>query len=170
MKTITFDFSTEAISHREALTYFAIRLTRNKEEAEDLLQETLLKAFSNKDKFTDHSNLKAWMFTIMKNIFINHYRKGTKMKMVFDSSKESFLLNMKESKTSYSPESRVNYQQIQEFIARLDPDFNRPLTMYFEGFKYKEIAEEMDLPIGTIKSRIFVARKQLAGQLQEFVV
>lgn len=167
MKTMAYDFSSEVLSHRESLRYFALSLTNNRDDADDLVQETLLKAYTYKSKFEEHTNLKAWLYTIMKNIFINNYRKVTKVKMVLDGSKELFHINIPETKKSYDPDSRLNYKEMIALMNSLDDDYRIPLTMYFEGYKYKEIADEMKLPIGTIKSRIFLARKQMMELVSE---
>ncbi|MCZ2444167.1 MAG: RNA polymerase sigma factor [Flavobacteriales bacterium] len=154
-------FSSEVVSHRDSLRYFALSLTHHSEDAEDLLQETLLKAFTYKDKFEANTNLKAWLFTIMKNIFINSYRKQNKVKTIFDSSKDLFYLNMPETRKNFDPDSRLNFKELNILLDSLGEEYRVPLSMYVEGYKYKEIADEMQLPIGTVKSRIFLARRQM---------
>lgn len=166
MKRTAFNFNEEVIANREPLRYFALSLTHNADDADDLVQETLLKALTYKDKFEADTNLKAWLYTIMKNIFINNYRKEVKVRMVFDGSKELFHLNIPETRKAFDPEARYNYNELIAKMMGLEEEFKVPLTMYFEGFKYKEIADELGLPIGTVKSRIFLARKQLAGKLE----
>ena len=168
MNVTAFDFSGEVLSHRDALRYFALSLTNNSDDADDLVQETLLKAFTYKTKFEANTNLKAWLYTIMKNIFINNYRKIIKVRMVFDGSKELFKLNIPETKKTFDPDAKLNYKEMMLMVNTLDDDFRIPLTMYFEGFKYKEIADHLSLPIGTIKSRIFLARKQMMNMVKEF--
>lgn len=167
MRNAAYDFSNEVISHRESLRYFALSLTHDEHDSEDLVQETLLKALSNKGKFEEHTNLKAWLYTIMKNIFINNYRKQVKVKVILDSSKDLYFLNIPENKKAYDPENTLQFKELRELMLALDEEYKIPLTMYFEGFKYKEIADHLKLPIGTVKSRIFLARKQLYESLAE---
>jgi RNA polymerase sigma factor (sigma-70 family) len=169
MKTKAFNFQNEVIALKDPLRYFALSLTHDDNDADDLVQETMLKALIYKDKFAENTNLKAWLFTIMKNLFINNYRKKTKVRMIFDGSKELFQLNVPETKKAYDPDAQINYKQIQEAMDALEEDYRKPLRLYFEGYKYKEIADILELPIGTVKSRIFLARKQLVDPLKPFV-
>jgi RNA polymerase sigma factor (sigma-70 family) len=166
----TFDFSSEVIAYREPLRYYALSLTKAHEEANDLVQETMLKAFTYKNKFEANSNLKAWLYTIMRNIFINHYRRSIKTRTIVDYSKDTYYLNIPQSqKDSSDPESALRYKQVYEEMDNLAQEFRVPLHMYFEGYKYKEIADELSLPLGTVKSRIFLARKHICGTLSEYV-
>ena len=165
----TIEFNTNVISFRQALQYFALQLTRNQEEAKDLLQDTLYKALLYRDKFADASNLKAWLYTIMKNTFINNYRRSIKTKEIVDSTKDLYYINIPQTHNTDNPISKISHKDVQRLIESLEEEFRQPFQMFFEGYKYKEIADEMDLPIGTVKSRIFLARKKLMGQLKDFV-
>jgi RNA polymerase sigma-70 factor (ECF subfamily) len=165
----TIEFNTSVISFRQALQYFALQLTRNQEEAKDLLQDTLYKAMLYRDKFADASNLKAWLYTIMKNTFINNYRRNIKTKQIVDSTKDLYYINIPQTHNVDNPISKISLKDVQRLIESLEDEFRQPFQMYFEGYKYKEIADDMDLPIGTVKSRIFLARKKLMGQLKDFV-
>lgn len=165
----TIEFNTNVISFRQALQYFALQLTRNSEEAKDLLQDTLYKAMLYREKFVDASNLKAWLYTIMKNTFINNYRRSIKTKEIVDSSKDLYLLNLPQSGSHDNPISKISQKDVQRLIDSLEEEFRLPFQLYFDGYKYKEIADEMELPIGTVKSRIFLARKKLMSQLKDFV-
>jgi RNA polymerase sigma-70 factor, ECF subfamily len=163
----TFNFSGDVIAYREPLRYYALSLTNNREEANDLVQETMLKAFTYQNRFEANTNLKAWLYTIMRNIFINNYRRNQKARTIVDQTKESYYLNIPQSQNdSNDPESALRYKEVYAELDNLGSDFKVPLHMYFEGYKYKEIAEELDLPIGTIKSRIFLARKQIASSFK----
>jgi len=168
MKTETFDFTSEVLALQASLRYFALSLAGDDTEADDLVQETLLKAFLYQSKFSEHTNLKAWLYTILKNIFINNYRKNQKVRKVVDNTPDHFFLNIAESKKAFDPDSRVNFNELMAMVETLDVEQSQPLRLYFEGYKYKEIAEKQGLPIGTIKSRIFLARKLLAIRLKEF--
>jgi RNA polymerase sigma-70 factor (ECF subfamily) len=164
----TIEFNTKVISFKQALQYFAISLTHNHEEAQDLLQDTMYKAVLYRDKFADSTNLKAWLYTIMKNTFINNYRKNIKTKQVVDNSRDLFLLNIPQTNSEVSPISQISHKDVSKVVSELEDDLRIPFMMYFEGFKYKEIADKFELPIGTVKSRIFLARKKLMSQLQDF--
>lgn len=162
------EFSSQVLSFRNALKYFAMSLTMNDEDAQDLLQDTILKALTYKEKFIAKTNLKAWLYTIMKNTFINNYRRKIKTKTVIDNTADLYYINIPQDSGLASPESVFNSKEIKEAIAELEEEYCTPFMMYFEGFKYKEIAEELNLPIGTVKSRIFIARKKLMDNLQDF--
>ena len=144
-----------------SLNSFALNLTKNKYDAEDLFQETAFRAVSNKEKFRPGTNFKAWMFTIMKNIFINNYRKKMKANTVIDSTENLYYLNSG-SKSIYNDADRnILMKELSRMIEELDDSLKVPFMMHFEGYKYQEIADDLDLPLGTVKSRIFFARKAL---------
>jgi len=166
MKAVSKDFTPQLILHRESLLHFAKTLTKNNDDANDLLQETLLKAIVYKKHYKEDTNLKAWLYTIMKNIFINNYRKQVKTRIIFDGSQDLHYLNVSETNKQLDPEKRFEQKEVLNSMQRLEDDYKNPLIMYYEGFKYREIADELQLPIGTIKSRIFLGRKQLAEQFQ----
>jgi RNA polymerase sigma factor (sigma-70 family) len=162
------DFNTEVINLSKPLKYFALSLTADDESAQDLLQETMLKAISNKHRFVEKTNLKAWLYTIMKNIFINNYRRNIKTNTIVDKTKDLYFLNTPAQVQTIGPDSRYSEKEIIKKINILQPEYKIPFTMYFDGYKYKEIADYLDLPIGTVKSRIFLARKQLMTMLKGY--
>jgi len=162
------EFNFKLISLEDSLMSFALSLTANRTEAQDLLQETFLKAIKYKDQFADKTNLKAWTYTIMKNTFINNYRRAVKQNTTFDSSKDLYFLNNSQESGIASPESNYSTNEITKAINELEDEYRRPFEMHVEGFKYKEIAEELALPIGTVKSRIFFTRKKLMEVLKDF--
>ncbi len=164
----TLEFNYHVISLREKLKFFALKLTQNGDDADDLLQDTMLKAMVNRDKFQEKTNLAAWLYTIMKNTFINNYRKAAKANTIIDNTKELYYLNIPQSSDSISPESRLSEKQIKEHINSLDDTYKVPFQMHYDGYKYKEIADELDIPIGTVKSRIFLARKELMELLKDY--
>lgn len=162
------EFNTRIIQEKSSLKNFALSLTHNSEDALDLLQETYLKAITYREKFEDSTNLKAWLFTIMKNTFINAYRRNTKTKQLISKGDE-IALNRAFKQNSYDhSESRLNAKEIIRHIEALDDQYKVPFTRYYNGYKYEEIASEMQLPLGTIKSRIFIARKILMDALKQF--
>jgi RNA polymerase sigma-70 factor (ECF subfamily) len=127
----------------------------------------MLKAITYRNYFTPQTNFRAWVFTIMRNLFINQYRRKSRSGQLFDDSKEMFLLN-NNADPDQNPINSYNLKEVNRQIANLDEEYKKPFEMHFEGFKYKEIAEQLDIPIGTVKSRIFVARKKLMELLPEF--
>ncbi|MBN2745026.1 MAG: RNA polymerase sigma factor [Marinilabiliaceae bacterium] len=163
----TLQFNNSLLSLQDRLRFFALSLTSNAEDASDLLQETTLKALTYRSQFVNNSNFKAWMFTIMKNTFINNYRRNQKSRNTFDGSEDALRVANKQNYDSETPEEIHRVQELEMTIERLDDDFKVPFKMHTEGFKYKEIAETLDLPIGTVKSRIFFTRKKLQQMLQD---
>jgi len=158
----TFEFQHRLINLQESLMGFAYKLTANRDDAKDLVQETNLKSLKYYDKFVHKANFRAWTFTIMKNTFINNYRHTLLQNTYRDQSKESFYINQ----TEYSESDDVfSASDITQKIEKLKDTHRIPFMMYIDGYKYKEIAHELDLNIGTVKSRIFFSRKLLKYQL-----
>jgi RNA polymerase sigma-70 factor (ECF subfamily) len=162
------EFNYQLTGLKSNLERFALSLTQNMEDSKDLLQETYLKAIAYRDKFVDHTNLKAWTFTIMKNTFINNYRKAVKANTTFDNTDDLYYLNLGKESATDSPESNYATMEIEEAINNLEDEFRIPFMMHVKGYKYKEIAEKLDLKIGTVKSRIFFTRKKLMEALKDF--
>ncbi|MES1221351.1 MAG: RNA polymerase sigma factor [Bacteroidota bacterium] len=153
------------VDNSDFLKPFAINLTRDNEAAKDLYQETLYKALANQEKYNAGTNIKAWLFTIMRNIFINNYRRSAKQKTVFDNSANDFLLDNNQVTVSNVAESIIEMKEIKKAIYNLPEIFKTPFSLYFDGYKYHEIAEALNEPLGTIKSRIHFARKLLKEQI-----
>ncbi|GGB08278.1 RNA polymerase sigma factor [Puia dinghuensis] len=164
----TVEFNQLLVNNAEFLKPFAITLTRDSEAAKDLFQETLFRALANKDKYNVGTNIKAWLYTIMRNIFINNYRRKAKQNTIFDSTPNEFLLNSAQMAVPGTVESNLRVKDIQAAIHKLPEIFRNPFLLYFDGFKYHEIAEMLQEPLGTIKSRIHFARKLLKNQIQRF--
>lgn len=162
------EFNSKLISLHDNLSFFANTLTNNREEAKDLIQDTYLKALMYKDKFEANTNLKAWTYTIMKNTFINNYRRNQKANTIVDTTEDLYFLNIPRRSDFVSPDSQLQTKEIKARIARLEEDQRTPFEMHTEGYKYKEIAENLNLSIGTVKSRIFFTRKKLMGSLKDF--
>lgn len=162
----TTDFSSKLYTLSPMLTGFAYNLTKNSEDAKDLYQETAFRALANQEKFQDGTNFKAWTFTIMKNIFINNYRKKVKSNTILDNTENQFLLNSATHSTGNQAEANILIKELTGFIEVLDDAVKIPFLMYFDGYKYQEIADELELPLGTVKSRIFFARKELKERIQ----
>ncbi len=164
----TNEFTSNLIGMKSNLQRFAMSLTYDHDTALDLIQDTYLKAITNKDKFVDYTNLKAWVFTIMKNTFINNYRRNTKENTIIDGTKDLYYINQPYDKGFISPESQYSEAEIEKAIDSLEDEFRIPFRMHIDGFKYKEIADELGLKIGTIKSRIFFTRQKLMHMLKEY--
>jgi len=159
------EFNQMLISQADFLKPFAINLTRDSEAAQDLFQETLYKALANHEKYNTGTNIKAWLFTIMRNIFINDYRRKSKQKTIFDNTANDYLINYKQVTSSVDAESDMRLKEVKKSIEELPEIFKTPFKLYFEGYKYNEIADALAEPLGTIKSRIHFARKLLKEQI-----
>jgi len=164
----TLEFSQALISNADYLKPFAITLTRDLETAKDLLQETMYRALANRDKYNSGTNIKAWLYTIMRNIFINDYRRRAKQNTIFDASPNDYLLDHNQPRITNTAESVLVMKDVQAAIHQLPQIFRDPFLLYFEGYKYNEIATILTEPLGTIKSRIHFARKLLKQQLSRF--
>lgn len=164
----TIEFNKALLSYKDALRYFALHLTMNDDDAMDLLQDTLVKAITYKDKFVEKTNLKAWLYTIMKNTFINNYRRAVKANTIIDKTDDLYFLNSTTTSDAVRPDTEYTVKEIQRNITNLDDDYRIPFEMHHKGYKYKEIADYLNLPIGTVKSRIFLARKKLMVALKDF--
>ena len=162
------EFDQMLLSNADYLKPFAFTLTRDSEAAKDLMQETLFRALSNKEKYHVGTNIKAWMYTIMRNIFINDYRKKSRQQTVFDNTSNDFLLNHNQTAVANSAEVNLKLKDIQASIHDLPEIFKHPFVLYFEGYKYNEIAALLKEPLGTIKSRIHFARKLLKEQMERY--
>ncbi len=164
----TLEFNQMLLNNTEFLKPFAITLTRDSEAAKDLVQETMYRALANRDKYNVGTNIKAWLYTIMRNIFINNYRRKAKQSTIFDSTPNEFLLNINQGAVANDAVAKINLKEVQEAIHNLPEIFRNPFLLYFDGFKYHEIADMLGEPLGTIKSRIHFARKLLKNQLQRY--
>lgn len=162
------EFNEMLLSNADFLRPFAINLTRDTEAANDLYQETLYKALANQEKYSAGTNIKAWLFTIMRNIFINNYRRRAKQKTIFDSTPNDYLINLKQATVSNAAETNLRTKEIQAAIRQLPEIFKTPFLLYFDGYKYNEIADVLGEPLGTIKSRIHFARKLLKEQISRY--
>lgn len=165
---LAIEFDQLLLRNAEFLKPFAVSLTRDSEIAKDLMQETLFRALANKEKYNVGTNIKAWLHTIMRNIFINDYRRKVKQNTVADNTPNDFLLNHNQSAVLNDAEGVLKLKDIQLAIYNLPAIFKQPFVLYFEGYKYFEIANILNEPLGTVKSRIHFARKLLKEQLTRF--
>ncbi len=156
----TIEFNQLLVSQSDRLKPYAINFTKDGEDAKDLLQETIYRALTYRDKFNEGTNIQAWLFTIMRNTFINRYRRRTREKKIFQPDPGGFL-EYRSAATANLAESRLGSQEIQAALHQLPESCQIPFRLYFEGYQYQEIADIMDIALGTIKSRIHLARKLL---------
>ncbi len=161
-------FQTKLLDLQSNLLNFAYMLTNNRDDAYDLLQDTTLKVLDNEDKYVDNVNFKGWVFTIMRNIFINNYRKIVRSATIIDQTEDLYHLNLPQDSGIDSPEGSVAANEITAAINSFSDDYRIPFSMHVAGYKYNEIAEKMELPLGTVKSRIFFARQKLQTMLADY--
>jgi RNA polymerase sigma-70 factor (ECF subfamily) len=173
--TLKQDFEREAIPHMNALYNFALKLSGDEDDANDLLQETYLRAFRFFDKFEKGTNCKAWLYRIMKNLYINSYKKKTSGPIKIDYEEvENFYENIKPSNTDDAHLEREIFDsllddEVSQAIAALPEDFRTVIILSdIEGYTYEEIAEFVDCPIGTVRSRLHRARKMLFVKLHKY--
>lgn len=165
MSTIEFN---DKFNQLSSLLYsFAYNLTKNAEESKDLYQETAFRALTNRDKFRPGTNFKAWVFTIMKNIFINNYRKKAKANTIIDTTDNLYYINSGSIEISNKADSNIMMKELTGMIDELEENVRVPFVMHYEGYKYQEIADYLGVPLGTVKSRIFFARKELKAKIAE---
>ncbi len=150
------------------LLNFAYMLTSNRDDAYDLLQDTTLKALDNEDKYAENTNFKGWVFTIMRNIFINNYRRNVRSATIVDTTDNLYHLNLSQESRFESPEETYGAAEITDAINEFADEYRIPFSMHVAGYKYNEIAEHMHLPLGTVKSRIFFARKKLQERFADY--
>jgi RNA polymerase sigma-70 factor, ECF subfamily len=164
----TAEFATNLNLLEPSLNAFAYSLTKNTEDAKDLFQETAFRAIKNSEKFMEDTNFKAWTFTIMKNIFINNYRKKVKANTILDSSDNNFFIDNSPTNSSVNDGFRHLFsEELHSMVDKLEETIKTPFLLHFQGYKYNEIAELYDLPLGTVKSRIFFARKALKSMIEK---
>ncbi len=164
MTALEFSYQVDRLTG--SLKPFAMKLTKDNEEANDLLQETLLKAFTNRDKFAEGTNLKAWMYTIMKNTFITNYQRMVRRNTFIDTTENLHYINSSDNITQNDASASFTLNDINSAIDKLQDAYKVPFLMHFRGFKYHEIADKLEIPIGTVKNRIHIARKELKGDLK----
>ena len=161
-------FQQKLLSLQENMMNFALMLTANRDDAQDLLQDTTLKVLDNQDKFVDNVNFKGWVLTVMRNLFINNYYKVVRVQTFVDSSADLYNLEITNDSGLDSPDKAYQIKEITKAINGLNDDLKVPFSMFLSGYKYNEIAEKLNVPLGTVKSRIFFARQELQKRLKDF--
>ena len=161
-------FQKKLLSLHENMMNFALTLTADKNDAQDLMQDTTLKVLDNQEKFVDNVNFKGWVLTIMRNIFINNYHKIVRTQTVVDQDIDLYNLDIMNDSGFDNPDGAYQIQEITSAIESLNEELKVPFSMFVSGYKYNEIAEALDVPLGTVKSRIFFARQELKKKLKDF--
>ena len=162
------EFNELLLGNADPLRPFAVNLTHDQETAKDLFQETLYKALANQDRYSTGTNIRAWLFTIMRNIFINEYRRKVKQRTIFDIGTNETLINSGKIIIRNGAENSLQMKELCNAVHRLPQIFKIPFLLYFEGYRYHEISGSLNEPLGTIKSRIHFARKLLKDQLNRY--
>lgn len=160
-------FEEQVLGIQNNMFNFALMLTANRDDAYDLLQDTTLKVLDNRDKYVENTNFKGWVLTIMRNIFINNYRKVVRSQTIIDQTEDLYHLNLPQDSGFDTPEGSMDVKEINQAINKLNNELKVPFSMFLSGYKYNEIAEALSLPLGTVKSRIFFARQDLQKKLKD---
>ncbi|MFT4072449.1 MAG: RNA polymerase sigma factor [Dysgonamonadaceae bacterium] len=161
-------FESKLLDLQNNMMNFALTLTTNRDEAKDLLQETTLRALDNKEKYYENVNFKGWVFTIMHNIFVNNYRRIVRSQTIIDQTDNMYYINTPQDSGFDTPEGAYTISEINKAINSFTNEYKIPFSMHVSGYKYEEIAQKLGLPIGTVKSRIFFARKRLQEILKDY--
>jgi RNA polymerase sigma factor (sigma-70 family) len=154
--------------HVPQLRSFAYRFTKDAGETDDLIQETLLKAFRYSDLFKPGTNMGAWLCTIMRNTFINDYRRSVRKNAIITQEEEISYAHLIKSASKNNAEGKFAMADIQRTLSKLPKVYYEPFIQYFEGYKYHEIADALNIPIGTVKTRIHMERQILQRQLKVY--
>jgi RNA polymerase sigma factor (sigma-70 family) len=162
------DFNVILNEHSRPLKAFAFRFTQDINDADDLYQDTVLKAFRYFENFKEGTNLKAWLFTIMKKTFINEYRKQAKSNALVVKCEDFSSVKLLQSSSKNLAEGRFVINDVHTILNKLPKDYSLPFVRHFEGHKYHEISKELGIPIGTVKTRIHMAREVLKKQLRMY--
>jgi RNA polymerase sigma factor (sigma-70 family) len=170
MSIIQNDFDKKIAGELLPLRNYALSLTHDMDDTKDLVQDTILKAYRYQSKFQEGTNLRGWLYTILKNSFINNYRRDMKRNTFLDSTDNSYFIDLPSHKIDNDAETKFIRQDLEAAIDELSFDLRVTFKLNTEGYKYHEIAEEMQIPIGTVKTRIFVARRILRERLKEYAV
>jgi len=159
----TFDpdyFMYDLVQLQEQLFYYALQLTEDREDALDLVQETSFKALKNRNRLHNNDHIRAWLYTILKNTYINYLRSSHYRQLTHDSE-ELNNYTAQSSGSNGAPYDLLEKKELYEIIGMLPGAYERPIKMFLAGYSYKEISEQMKIPIGTVKSRIHLGKKQL---------
>ncbi|MCH8545475.1 MAG: RNA polymerase sigma factor [Cryomorphaceae bacterium] len=164
----TAEFGNMISTHQQFLQNLALKLTKSGDDANDLMQETFFKAIKNKEKYQEGTNIKGWLYTIMKNTFINNYRKKKNQNTFVDETENNYFINSRQAEKDVRTDRLVDQAYIMRQLETVESTYLDTFMMHYNGYKYEEIAEIMDIPLGTVKSRIFLARRKMMDKLQDY--
>jgi RNA polymerase sigma-70 factor (ECF subfamily) len=153
-------FMYDLVQLQEQLFYYALQLTEDREDALDLVQETSFKALKNRNRLHNNDHIRAWLYTILKNTYINYLRSSHYRQLIHDSE-ELNNYAAQSSGPDGAPYDQLQSKELHEIIDMLPGTYEKPIKMFLSGYSYKEIAKQMDIPIGTVKSRIHLGKKQI---------
>ena len=168
MGTLQTDFNNELCLHKDGLFSFAMSFTKDSEDAADLVQDTMIKAIRCAKNFQEGTNLRAWLYTILRNTYINSYRRKLRVRAMITVTDDISADQLQLSATNNKGENICTKDDIDKAIAKLQPCYSVPFLKFFEGYKYHEIADELNIPIGTVKTRIHLARGILKRHLRMY--
>lgn len=164
----TAEFGNMISTHQQFLQNLALKLTKSGDDANDLMQETFFKAIKNKDKYQEGTNIKGWLYTIMKNTFINNYRKKKNQNTFVDETDNNYFINSRQAEKDVRTDRLVDQAYLMRQLETVESTYLDTFMMHYNGYKYEEISEIMDIPLGTVKSRIFLARRKMMDKLQDY--
>jgi RNA polymerase sigma-70 factor (ECF subfamily) len=160
MKTKEFEYQLAEL--RPALYQFTKKFTRSSEDSSDLVQETLAKAWKKRASFRENKNLIGWLYIIMRNTFVNQYRKNRQVKNRVTNDQP---YKWRDDHGVTKADESTHLEELWKAINAINPDLVKPFKMHLSGYKYEEIATELNIPLGTVKSRLFLARQEIRNQL-----
>lgn len=163
------EFNNELVSRCSTLSSFARHLTHDKDSANDLMQDIFLRASENKDSLEGHPCPDAWLRMTMRNFFINDYRNNRRHNNIIDYTTELQYINQRQDENYVSAESELEAEEIKRSIELLTDKTGTAFRMYIDGYMYREIADILNLPINTVKARIFRAREKLMAELKDYI-
>lgn len=161
-------FQKKLLSMQENMMNFALMLTANRDDAQDLMQDTTLKVLDNQEKFVDNINFKGWVLTVMRNIFINNYHKIVRTQTVVDQGVDLYNLDVVNDSGFDSPDGAYQIQEITKAINGLNDELKVPFSMFLSGYKYNEIADKLNVPLGTVKEPYLLCPPGVAESFEGF--
>ncbi len=153
-------FMYDLVQMQEQLFYYALQLTEDREDALELVQETSFKALKNRNRLHNNDHIRAWLYTILKNTYINYLRSSHYRQLTHDSEELSNYA-APNGGTNGAPYDQLMKKELHEIIEMLPGAYEKPIKLFLSGYSYKEIAMQMNIPIGTVKSRIYLGKKRI---------